>query len=167
VQFIYLNFILILPVFFYNFFHAQFLHHQAKPTMAELCMVRQQGASMLTSAQLVPWASDLLMRFNMIHKFEDFLLLDWLDNSRWFDVKLLVDPSGGQFDKPMSNDLYADAIKQVLLQLGIVVFHLVHLGRNLRPKLLEMLEEKSDAICQLGNWNPRNAFPMIVSNLFT
>jgi hypothetical protein len=28
-----------------------------------------------------------------------------------FDVKLLVDPSGGSFKKPMSNDSYAKAIK--------------------------------------------------------
>jgi hypothetical protein len=45
----------------------------------------------------------LLMCFNMTHEFKDFILLDWLDNSKWLDVKLLVDPSGGQFEKPMSN----------------------------------------------------------------
>jgi hypothetical protein len=96
----------------------------------------------------------LSMRFNVTHEFEDFLLSDWLDNSRWFDVKLLVDPSGGEFSREMSNDSYAKAIKKVLLSLGIAALHLVHLGRNLGPKLLEMLEEESDAIRQLGNWNP-------------
>jgi hypothetical protein len=54
----------------------------------------------------------------------------------------------------MSNDSYAKAIKKALLSLGIAALHLVHLGRNLGPKLLEMLEEESDAIRQLGNWNP-------------
>jgi hypothetical protein len=96
----------------------------------------------------------LSMRFNVTHEFEDFHLCDWLDNSKWFDVKLLVDPSGGEFSREMSNDLYAKAIKQVLLSMGIAALHLVHLGRNLGPKLLEMLEEESDAIRQLGNWNP-------------
>jgi hypothetical protein len=94
------------------------------------------------------------LRFNVTHEFEDFTLSDWLDNSKWFDVKLLVDPSGGRFEKAMTNDSYAKAIKAVLLGLGIAAIHLVHLGRNLGPKLLEMLEEESDAIRQLGNWNP-------------
>jgi hypothetical protein len=94
------------------------------------------------------------MRFNVTHEFDDFVLSDWLDNSKWFDVKLLVDPSGGQFDKPMSNDSYAKSIKAVLFALGIAALHLVHLGRNLGPKILEMLEEESDSIRQLGNWNP-------------
>jgi hypothetical protein len=53
----------------------------------------------------------------------------------------------------MSNNFYSKAIKKVLLSLGIAALHLVHLGGNLGPKPLEMLEE-SDAICQLGNWNP-------------
>jgi hypothetical protein len=78
----------------------------------------------------------------MTHEFEDFILLDWLDNKKWFDVKLLVDPSGGSFMKPMSNDSYAKAIKVILFALGIVALHLVHLGPNLRPKILEMLEEE-------------------------
>ncbi len=63
------------------------------------------------------------MRFNVTHEFEDFLLSDWLDNSRWFDVKLLVDPSGGEFSREMSNDSYAKAIKKVLLSLGIAALH--------------------------------------------
>jgi hypothetical protein len=94
------------------------------------------------------------MRFNMTHKFEDFVLSDWLENKKLFDVKLLVDPSGGSFEKPMSNDSYAKAIKLILITLGIVALHLVHLGRNLGPKILEMLEEESGWIRQLGNWNP-------------
>jgi hypothetical protein len=96
----------------------------------------------------------LSMRFNVMHEFEDFLLSDWLDNSRWFDVKLLVDLSGSEFSREICNNLYAKAIKKVLLSLGIAALHLVLLGRNLGPKLLEMLEEESDAIRQLGNWNP-------------
>jgi hypothetical protein len=95
----------------------------------------------------------LSMGFNVTHKFEDFLLCDWLDNLCWFDVKLLVDPSGAKFSWEMSNNFYSKAIKKVLLSLGIAALHLVHLGGNLGPKPLEMLEE-SDAICQLGNWNP-------------
>jgi hypothetical protein len=47
----------------------------------------------------------------MTHEFEDFILLDWLENKKWFNIKLLVDPSRGSFEKPMSNDPYAKAIK--------------------------------------------------------
>jgi hypothetical protein len=50
--------------------------------------------------------------------------------------------------------LFAKVIKQVLLALGIMGLHILHLGRNLGPKLSEMLEEKSYTIHQLGNWNP-------------
>jgi hypothetical protein len=54
----------------------------------------------------------------------------------------------------MLNDSYAKAIKLVLFALGIAAIHLVHLGRNLGPQFLEMLEEESDCIHQLGNWSP-------------
>jgi hypothetical protein len=70
-------------------------------------------------------------------------------------IKLLVHPSGGEFKKPMSNDSsYTKTIKVILFALAIVAYHLVHLGRNLGPKILEMLKEESDCIHQLGNWNP-------------
>jgi hypothetical protein len=97
------------------------------------------------------------MHFNVTHEFEDFVLSDWLDNEKWFDVKLLVDPSGGEFKKPRSNNSYAKAIKVILFALAIMAYHLVHLGRNLGPKILEMLEEESDCIRQLDNWNPFHA----------
>ena len=42
----------------------------------------------------------------------------------------------------------------VLLFLGIAALKLVHLGRNLGAKLLEMLEVESRAIQTMGNWNP-------------
>jgi hypothetical protein len=38
----------------------------------------------------------------MTHEFEDYVLSDWLENKKWFDLKLLVDPSGGSVEKPMS-----------------------------------------------------------------
>ncbi len=63
-------------------------------------------------------------------------------------------PRGGESSREMSNDSDAKAIKNVIQSLGFAAMHVVHLGRNLGTKLLEMLEEESDAIRQLGNWNP-------------
>jgi hypothetical protein len=96
-----------------------------------------------------------MYRFNITREFEEYTIQVWSDNSKWFDVKLLVDTQGANNkEKLMKNSSYAEAIKSILLQLGIVALHLVHLGRNLGVKLLEMLKEESRAIQQLGNWNP-------------
>jgi hypothetical protein len=97
----------------------------------------------------------LMYRFAITGEFEDMTGENWLDNSSWFDVKLLVDVHRGEcYDKSMKNDSYSKAIKQVLVTLGIYAYHIVHLGRNLGAKLLEMLEEESEEIRKMGNWNP-------------
>jgi hypothetical protein len=96
----------------------------------------------------------LMYRFSVTREFEDFTLEDWMDNSKWFDIKLLVDLNGGEFKTSMNNRSYADAIKDILVFLGIAATKLLHLGRNLGAKLLEMLEEENSAIQTMGNWNP-------------
>mgnify|MGYP002784412878 CR=1 FL=1 len=85
----------------------------------------------------------------------------WTNNSSWFDVKLLVTPqipiensSATDYTKPMKTNTYARSIKHVLGDLGIVVTHFAHLGRQLGAKILEMLEVESEEIRRLGNWNP-------------
>jgi hypothetical protein len=96
------------------------------------------------------------VRFHLTREFEDFTVDDWLDNSKWFDVKLLVDAtkSGTDLCNAMSNDVYSKAIKRVLGELGIASNHWVHLGRVTGPKILEMLEVEAEDIRILGNWNP-------------
>ncbi len=42
----------------------------------------------------------------------------------------------------------------ILLFLGIAAMHLLHLGRNLGAKMLEMLEEENYAIQTMEIWNP-------------
>lgn len=98
----------------------------------------------------------LSYRFSVTSEFQqpDFQLEDWLENARWFDVKLLTNVYGDDFKKPMGNTGYGPAMKSVLNQLNIPSAHKVHFGRNLGPKILEMLEEESEAIRKLGNWNP-------------
>ena len=98
----------------------------------------------------------LANRFSNTKEFEDFTLDDWKDNSKWFDVKLLVDTTRPELDKcrSMKNDTYAKAIKTVLEALGIKSSHWVHLGRVTGPKILEMQEMRPDEIRRLGNWDP-------------
>jgi hypothetical protein len=36
----------------------------------------------------------------------------------------------------------------------ILAYHLVHLGRNLGSKILEMLDTETEEIRKMGNWNP-------------
>jgi len=100
----------------------------------------------------------LMYRFSVTREFEDFSLEDWMENSHWFDIKLLVDLQGGEYMKSMNNRSYADAVKSILGCLGIAATKLAHLGRNLGAKLLEMLEEESAAIQTMGNWNPSMKF---------
>ena len=54
----------------------------------------------------------------------------------------------------MKTNTYARAVKYVLGDLGIIVTHFAHLGRQLGAKILEMLEIESEEIRRLGNWNP-------------
>lgn len=99
----------------------------------------------------------LAMRFSITHEFDDMTMEDWAENSRWFDVKLLVEARARGTDntKEMSNDTYGKAMKQVLQHLLIPSNHWVHLGRVMGPKILEFLEAEAEEIRQLGNWDPK------------
>ena len=98
-----------------------------------------------------------MWRFESTGEFSD-PDFDWGENSRWFDIKLLVDTSSKEENSyflPMKSNSYSKAMKDVLQYLGVTAGHLVHLGRVLGSKLLEMLEVESEAIRQLGNWDPK------------
>ncbi len=95
-----------------------------------------------------------MFRFSVTREFENFTLEDWMENSKWFDIKLLVDLQGFDNKKSLKNQFYVEAVKIVLDYLGIPASKVVHLGRNLGAKLLEMLEEEIRLIETLGNWNP-------------
>jgi hypothetical protein len=53
----------------------------------------------------------------------------------------------------MKNWSYVEAIKSILVCLGIVVTKFAYLGRNLWEKLPEMLKEESTVIQMMENWN--------------
>jgi Centromere DNA-binding protein complex CBF3 subunit, domain 2 len=73
-------------------------------------------------------------------KFADFILANWLDNSKWFDVKVLVDVSSNDFTKEMKNDSYEKHIKSTLKRLKLNMNKILHLGRNIGSRILELLE---------------------------
>jgi hypothetical protein len=54
----------------------------------------------------------------------------------------------------MSNGTFSDATKKVLMALGILSVHWVHLGSVFGPNLLKLLDEEAQEICCLGNWDP-------------
>jgi hypothetical protein len=96
----------------------------------------------------------LMLRFNITREFSD-PDFDWLNNEAWFRIKLLVDPfRAGDFNQPMKSGTYARAVKKVFTTLGLVSSHLVHIGRVMGSKILEVLEIEGEEIRRLGNWNP-------------
>lgn len=99
----------------------------------------------------------LAYRFSITKEFADMELEGWLENSTWFDQKLLVESfrPDRNFTKSMSNDTYSKAIKEVLTKLSIASNHWVHLGRTLGPKILEFLQVEGEEIRRLGNWDPK------------
>ena len=94
----------------------------------------------------------LMFRFHLTGEME--LPPDWTDNTDWFDMKLLIDAFTTDFEKSMSNDSYARAMKKILKELKIIASHYCHIGRVLGPGEVENLEGESDGSRVLGNWNP-------------
>jgi hypothetical protein len=99
----------------------------------------------------------LAMRFWLTSEFVDFDFTNFLENKKWFDIKLLTDANRSDHDHcgAMANDTYAKAIKAVLGKLGLKSNHWVHLGRTIGPKILELLDVEAEVIRQLGNWDPK------------
>ena len=77
----------------------------------------------------------LMTRFEATHELEDLTVEDWLDNGKWFDIKLLIDINSDDYMKEMKNDSYSKHMKKVLNLLRIVSDILCHLGRKLGTKI--------------------------------
>jgi Centromere DNA-binding protein complex CBF3 subunit, domain 2 len=56
--------------------------------------------------------------------------------------------------KEMLKDSYGQHEKKILQGLGLSSSKLLHLGRNMGARILEMLEEESDEIRRMGQWSP-------------
>jgi len=96
----------------------------------------------------------LNLRFFVTNEFSNFSLSDWCDNSKWFDMKLLVDVHGTDQTQVMRNDSYSKKLKIILKDLGVPYNKLLHLGRNLGAKMLDLLEELKDEKRSMGQWAP-------------
>ena len=96
----------------------------------------------------------LQCRFEVTKEFDEYTVTDWCTNSTWFDIKLLVDVNGSDRTLPMTSDSYSRHIKEVLVKHGLPTDNLCHLGRKLGAKTLELLEEESEDIRRMGQWNP-------------
>ena len=96
----------------------------------------------------------LLWRFDMTCEFvepPDFTL-----NESWFDIKLLVDSSCtiGDNTSIMSDKSYGDAVKEICRKNEVPSNHIVHIGQEMGPVILEFAEIEDSFIKKLGNWNP-------------
>ena len=96
----------------------------------------------------------LMFRFFCTGEFKEMSVDDWLDNSRWFDIKLLTDVNSNDNTSAMQSDGYGKAIERILKKLKLMTTKLLHLGRNVGSKILDLLEEESEAIRRMGQWNP-------------
>jgi hypothetical protein len=53
----------------------------------------------------------------------------------------------------MCNDSYSDKLKTILNQLGLPCCDLLHLGRKLGSKILDLLEEETRKTKPMGQWS--------------
>jgi Centromere DNA-binding protein complex CBF3 subunit, domain 2 len=96
----------------------------------------------------------MMYRFYITDEFRNMTVDDWCNNESWFDIKLLSDTNATDNKKEMGKDSYGDHISRILQRLNLPMNKLLHLGRNIGSKILELLEEEDEAIRKMGNWNP-------------
>jgi Centromere DNA-binding protein complex CBF3 subunit, domain 2 len=77
---------------------------------------------------------------------------NWLDNSHWFDIKFLADANGNSREE-MKSDTYGDKVKEHLRALGLPMNKVLHLGRNLGTKYLDIMEVDVNEVKRMGQWN--------------
>ena len=98
-------------------------------------------------------AQYLQYRIDCTGEFEDMSLDEWLDNSKWFDIKFLVDVNGGDNTQEMSSDTYSAHVKRNLQRLNLPTNKLCHLGCNVGSKYLDLMEVDAEEIRRMGQWN--------------
>ena len=96
----------------------------------------------------------LMYRIHLTKELADLTLEEWLQNEKWFDLKLLVDVNGGDNTKRLQHDSYAKKIKEVLKKLGLTCKKLLHLGRGVGAKMLDFFEEAKEEKRSMGQWSP-------------
>jgi hypothetical protein len=72
---------------------------------------------------------------------------DWLNNRKWFDIKLLADTLVSKdHTEQMQNSAFSKILRKVLVKLELPTDKLLHLGRNVGPKILDLLEAEVEDI---------------------
>lgn len=92
-------------------------------------------------------------RFHCTGEFADMSLDDWKNNQTWFAIKVLADVGASDKTKEMKNDSYESHIKKVLQKRKLNMNKILHLGRNLGAKYLELLEAEASEINTMGQWS--------------
>ena len=92
----------------------------------------------------------LMLRFDLSKELEE---MDFTENSKWFDIKLLVDRTVKNNMVAVKDTYYADAIKKSAKSIGADPSHFIHFGRDVQPAVLEAEELPAPEIKILGNWN--------------
>lgn len=92
----------------------------------------------------------LMLRFELSGELEE---MDFTENSKWFDIKLLVDRNVTDNVSAVKDTYYAAAIKEKAESIGANPNHFIHFGRDVQPAMLEAEELPSPEIKELGNWN--------------
>jgi hypothetical protein len=97
----------------------------------------------------------LQYRIFLTGELQSFSPEDWLDNRNWVDIKLLADTLHSKNHiEAMQNGSFSKTLKEVLLKLELPTDKLLHLGRNVGPKIFDLLEAEVEDIRRMGNWNP-------------
>ena len=100
----------------------------------------------------------LALRFHVTREWDNWENSDWLDNEKWYRIKYLTNMEN-RVDRDLKSELssntYSNAIKDALSSLGLPTNKLLHLGRKIGPKILELINIQSEDIRRLGNWDPR------------
>ena len=78
---------------------------------------------------------------------------DFLDNTAWFFIKLLVSATSKEVLEELDIKSFADAIQEAMDAVGVACNHRAHFGRKVMPVILEMCEVLSDLVKNLGLWS--------------
>lgn len=98
------------------------------------------------------WAFYLQCRIFRTGEFAEMSVDDWSDNEKWFDIKLLADIIGSAAEE-MTSDSYLYRQKVMLKALNLPSGDLLHLGRDLGSKTLDLSEEETKEILWMGQWS--------------
>ena len=94
-------------------------------------------------------------REGICREFANMTKENWTDNSHWFDIKFLADVNGtaSNTKDEMKSDTYGEKVKDHLRTLGLPMNKVLHLGRNIGAKTLDLMEVDVNEVKRMGQWN--------------